>query len=118
MGLNSGIFVLMLVLHINLTDANLNDAIYFTTTSKPLQCHEMKTIYFRSPVECALYCTRDLYSCAGYVHSENESCRFHCEVCFIYDDVAKLITVDATENTVVTMPDIDMEIGEYDSIDI
>ena len=106
------IFVLMVVLLVALTDANLNDTIYFTTTPKPLECHEIKLFDFRSSVECALYCTRDLYSCAGYVYSRNKSSHFQCELCFIYDVVAPLVTVDASDSTIVTMPDIRMETGQ------
>ena len=115
MGCEWGISVLTLVSLLSLTVASLNNADYFTTTSKPLQCHEIKTFYFRSPVECALYCTTAPYSCAGYVHSKNESSRFHCEVCFIYDVVANLTTADASDDTIVTMPDIDITTGEYDN---
>ena len=115
MGCVCGISILMLLLPLPLTDANLNNAIYFTPTPKPLQCHEIKTFYFRSPVECALFCTTDLYSCAGYLHSRNEASRFHCQLCFIYDVVAKLLTVDASGSSLVRMPDINIESGEYDN---
>ena len=118
MGYVCGLSLSMLLLLLPLTDANLNNAVHFTPIPKPLQCHEIKKFYFRSPVECALLCASDLYSCAGYVHSRNERSRFHCQLCFIYDVVAKLLTIDASDSSLVTMPDINIETGEYDNLDV
>ena len=102
-----------LTLFLPRTTANLGEDTYFTSTGKPLQCHEIQTFNVRSAIECCLHCKEKLYSCAGYVHTRNKTrCRFSCEVCLIYDVSTPIVTVNRTNSTAVGMPDINKEEGK------
>ena len=98
------------------TTANLSNGTYFTSTGKPLQCHEVNTFHVRSPIECSLHCKENLYPCAGYVYVGNKrGFPSQCEVCFIYDLKTPLVTVNVTNGTAVGMPQIKKETGEITS---
>ena len=91
------------------TSAILGNNTYFISTKKPLQCHEIKSTSARSKTECSLSCKKDLYSCAGYVYN---SSHFRCDVCFIYDETTRLVTVETSNTTSSSMPKINMDSGE------
>ena len=91
--------------------AHLAGDTYFTSTPKPLQCHEIKHIHARSTVDCALYCKGNLYFCAGYVHDYNTILQFQCDVCYIYDETSPLVTISASKNKIISMPELNKETG-------
>ena len=95
-----------------------DDYSYFSPTRKPLQCHEIRHINVRSTIECALYCTGNLYSCAGYVHDRKDIAQFQCDVCYIYDVKKPLVTIRASLNKIINMPELNKETGEKLDIDI
>ena len=101
-----------LCLFIRVTTAKLGDNIYFTSTAKPMQYHDIKYIYARSTIECALYCTRDLYSCAGYMYDQNVLPQLQCSACYIYDVTTPLATISPSESKIINMPEIDKETGK------
>ena len=93
--------------------ADVGDNIRFTSSRKPLQCHEIISISARSPVECSLQCLNNVYSCAGYVFDRMENSTFQCKTCFIYDVSTPLVAVQASDSVVTRMPRIDMGSGKY-----
>ena len=100
------------LLHLRGSRANNDTNVYFTTTKRPLQCHEVTSIMARSEVDCALHCVGNLYSCAGYVYDNNEKSHFECNVCFIYDDISSPVIVGISNTAIISMPDINKNTGE------
>ena len=96
------------------TSTVLGDNTYFISTTKPLQCHEIKSTSARSKVECSLNCKEDMYSCAGNVF---DSSHFRCDVCFIYDKTTPLVTMKTSNSTSSNMPEINMNTGEVNCHD-
>ena len=94
------------------TAADSGDNIHFTSSKKPLQCHEIISISARSAVECSLQCLNNVYSCAGYVFDRMENSTFQCKTCFIYDVTTPLVTVQASDSVVTRMPRIDIGSGK------
>ena len=92
--------------------AYLGDNVHFTSSKKPLECHEKITVGARSALECSLQCLNNLYSCAGYVFGRRENSTFHCDACFIYDVTTPLVKVQASNNTITRMPRIDLGSGK------
>ena len=90
----------------------LGDNGYFASTGKPLQCHEIRPVHFRSIVECALHCFKHIYSCAGYVYTSKEDLDFHCHICFIYDIANPFVIVNASNNATSIIPDINQQTGK------
>ena len=109
-----GILVLITLrlFHLPGSRANDDNNVYFTTTKKPLQCHKVELIEVRSEVECALYCMAELYSCAGYVCDWNGNSHFECNGCFIFDHTRSPVTVEISNTTVTSTPDINKNTGE------
>ena len=95
-----------------------DDYTYISPTPKPLQCHEIRRIIVRSTTECALYCTGNLYSCAGYLHDRKDIAQFQCDVCYIYYVKKPLVTIRASSNKIINMPELNKETGEILDIDI
>ena len=91
---------------------------YFAPTPKPLQCHEIRRINVRSTTECALYCMGNLYPCAGYVRDRKDIAPFQCDVCYIYDVKTPLVTIRASGNNLIHIPELNKETGEILNIDI
>ena len=106
------VLITLWLLHLPGSRANNGTNIYFTTTKKPLQCHEITSIIVRSEVECALHCVGNLYSCAGYVYDNNENSHFECNGCFIYDDKTSPVAVEISSTSITSMPDINKNTGE------
>ena len=96
------------------TSTVVGDNTCFISTTKRLQCHEIKSTSARSKVECSLNCKEDLYSCAGYVY---DSSHFRCDVCFIYDKTTPLVTMKTSNSTSSSMPEINMNTGEVNCHD-
>ena len=92
--------------------AYVGDNVHFTSSKKPLECHEKITVGARSALECSLQCLNNLYSCAGYVFGKMENSTFHCDACFIYDVTTPLVKVQATNNTITRMLRIDVGSGK------
>ena len=85
---------------------------YFRSTRKPLQCHEIKSMNVRSSGECALYCTDDLYSCAGYVFDSKNASGRRCDVGFIHDVTNPLVAVRTSPSSVSMLTEIDKQTGK------
>ena len=96
------------------TNSSIN--VYFTSTKKPLQCHEITLIEVRSEVDCALQCVNNLYSCVGYVYDRTGHFHFQCNRCFIYDNITSPVTGETSNTTISNMPDINKNTGEIPKI--
>ena len=98
------------------TTASLDNDTHFTSTGKPLQCHEINAFYARSTIECSLHCKDFLYSCAGYTYERNKGrYQLQCEVCLIYDVGTAMVTANVTNSTATGMPKINKAAGEKNS---
>ena len=102
---------LRLLLHRTAADASDN-VHYFTSSKKPLECHEIISISARSALECSLQCLNNLYSCAGYVFGRKENLTFQCDACFIYDVSTPLVIVQASNNLIIRMPRVNLGSGK------
>ena len=100
------------LLYLPLSKTNSSINVYFTSTKKPLQCHEITLIEVRSEVDCALHCVSNLYSCVGYVYDSIGHFHFECNGCFIYDDITSPVTVKTSNASIIIMPDINKNTGE------
>ena len=113
MGCFSGVLVInTLYILIHGASSNISNDVYFTSTAKPLQCHEIKRIYARSTVECALRCSMDIYPCVGSVNDRDENIHFQCDICFIYDVDTPFTTINAHNSTVTSIPEINSDTGK------
>ena len=92
-------------------NANIYQTSYFTSSTKPLECHEIKRLDARSTVDCALHCLNDIYSCAGSVNDRHGNNHVRCDVCFIHDVDTPVTTINASNSTVTSMPEINKESG-------
>ena len=64
MGYFSGILVInTLYILIHGATSNISNDVYFTSTAKPVQCHEIKRIDARSTVDCARFFKGHIYLC-------------------------------------------------------
>ena len=115
MPISHGILTLLIVqVLIACTSATIldNATLYQTSTGKPLQCHEIKTVDVRSSMECALYCMKDLYSCTGYVFDNEDVAGRRCDVCFIHDVTTPLVAVKTSPSSISMLSANDKQSGK------